>query len=101
MRRFVTALALAVSLPPATARAAAAPASAGAPDAAAVIRRYVEVTGGARAFAAESTNYTHAKINGFGFAGSFASWFARPARRYSVTELGPFKLKEGVDGTTA
>src|SRR5262249_1175450 len=35
------------------------------------------------------------------FAGSFASWFARPARRYSVTELGPFKLKEGVDGNTA
>src|SRR5262245_28663991 len=58
------------------------------PEAAAVIRRYLEATGGAAAFAAESTSYTHAKISAFGFEGAFSSWSARPARRYSRTELG-------------
>ena len=71
------------------------------PQADAVVRRYVEATGGAAVFAAESTGYTHARIQGFGFEGSFSSWVARPARRYARTELGPFKLAEGIDGTSA
>jgi hypothetical protein len=71
------------------------------PEADAVVRRYLDVTGGAAAFAAESTSYAHARISGFGFEGSSASWATRPARRYARTELGPFKLSEGVDGTTA
>jgi hypothetical protein len=70
-------------------------------DAAAVIRRYLEATGGAAAFAAESTGYSHAQVKAFGFDGSFAAWTARPMKRYAVTELGPFKLREGVDGATA
>jgi hypothetical protein len=71
------------------------------PEAAAVLRRYVEVTGGQAAFAADSTGYAHARIEAFGFTGSFSAWTARPLRRYAVTELGPFKLREGVDGTSA
>ncbi|HXJ69912.1 MAG TPA: hypothetical protein VNM39_13465, partial [Verrucomicrobiae bacterium] len=71
------------------------------PDAAKVVHRYLEVTGGAASFAAESTSYTHAKLYAFGFEGTFASWFARPSRRYARTELGPFKLSEGVNGATA
>src|SRR5262249_33518460 len=101
MRRVPVALALGLAcwLSPSAARAAAA--SAPPSDVAGVIRRYLEVTGGAAAFAAESTSYTHAKLYAFGFEGSFSSWSARPARRYSRTELGPFKLSEGVNGTTA
>jgi hypothetical protein len=95
MRRLVPALAVVVAV--------IAPASHATitPDAAKVVHRYVEVTGGAQAFAAESTSYTHAKLYAFGFEGSFSSWSARPARRYSRTELGPFKLSEGVNGVTA
>ncbi len=70
-------------------------------EAAAVLRRYLEATGGVAAFAAESTSYAHARVDAFGFTGSFSAWTARPLRRYSVTELGPFKLREGVDGATA
>ena len=98
MRRLVPALLIAVT----ALSLAHAPASATiTPDAAKVVRRYLEATGGAAAFAAESTSYTHAKLQAFGFEGSFASWSARPSRRYSRTELGPFKLSEGVNGTTA
>ena len=71
------------------------------PDAEAVVRRYLEATGGAAAFAAESTSYDHARIEAFGFTGSYSAWTARPSRRYARTELGPFKLSEGVQGTTA
>ena len=98
MRRLAPALVLAC----AAASLAAWPARATiTPDAAKVVQRYLEVTGGARSFAAESTNYTHAKLYAFGFEGSFASWYARPGRRYARTELGPFKLSEGVNGATA
>ena len=72
-----------------------------APEAEPAIRRYLEATGGAAAFAAESTSYSHARVDAFGFTGSFAAWTARPMRRYAVTELGPFKLREGVDGVAA
>src|SRR5262245_55292999 len=95
MRRVVAAAALAVVLSPLAARATITP------DASKVVKRYLEVTGGEKAFAAESTSYTHARIQAFGFEGSFSSWNARPSRRYSRTELGPFKLAEGVDGATA
>ena len=98
MRRLAAALALACAVASLAARPARATIT---PEAAKVVRRYLEATGGAAAFAAESTSYTHAKILAFGFEGSFASWNARPARRYSRTELGPFKLSEGVNGTTA
>lgn len=71
------------------------------PEARAVVERYLEASGGAAAFAAESTSYVHAKVHAFGFDGTFASWAARPSRRYARTELGPFKLEEGTDGRTA
>ena len=70
------------------------------PEAERVLQRYLERTGGTAAFAAESTTYVHAKVYAFGFEGTFASWTARPARRYTRTELGPFKLSEGIDGAT-
>ncbi len=71
------------------------------PEALTVVQRYVQATGGTAAFAAESTSYVHAKVFAFGFEGTFASWVARPDRRYARTELGPFKLEEGSAGETA
>src|SRR5258708_461519 len=88
------ALSLAVLPLPPRARAAISP------EAGAVVRRYLEATGGAAAFAAESTAYTHARVDAFGFTGTFASWAARPARRYARTELGPFKLPDAVHAVT-
>jgi hypothetical protein len=97
MRRLALGLAFACAVP-----LVAGPARATiTPDAAKVVHRYLEVTGGAASFAAESTSYTHARLYAFGFEGTFASWFARPSRRYARTELGPFKLSEGVNGATA
>jgi hypothetical protein len=95
MRRALPLIALAAACLPAPARASITP------EAARVVARYVQASGGREAFAAESTSYTHAKLSAFGFEGVFWSWSERPARRYSKTELGPFKLAEGVDGVTA
>jgi hypothetical protein len=72
-----------------------------APDAAPIVRRYLEATGGEAAFAAESTSYARARLEAFGFTGTLESWSARPLRHYASTELGPFQLREGVDGATA
>ena len=98
MRRALAAAVLALSLPAVILESPALAAIT--PDAEQVVRRYIDATGGAAAFAAETTSYVHARVEAFGFTGSFASWAARPARRYTRTELGPFKLAEGIDGTT-
>ncbi len=71
------------------------------PDAERVVERYLAATGGRAAFAAESTQYSRARVEGFGFTGSLESWSGRPDRRASRTELGPFKLSEGGRGGTA
>ncbi len=71
------------------------------PEAAKVVARYLEATGGAAAAAAEQTSYTRATVKAFGFEGRIETWSARPDRHYSRTELGPFKLSEGSDGATS
>jgi hypothetical protein len=71
------------------------------PEAAKVVARYVEATGGAAGLAAEQTTYTRAVVKAFGFTGLVETWSARPDRHYSRTELGPFRLAEGSDGTTS
>lgn len=58
------------------------------PEAAKVVARYVEATGGAAGLAAEQTTYTRAIVRGFGFTGLVETWSARPDRHYSRTELG-------------
>lgn len=68
------------------------------PEAARVVARYVEATGGATGLAAEQSTYLRAVVKGFGFTGSIETWSVRPGRHYSRTELGPFKLAEGTDG---
>ena len=71
------------------------------PEAAAVIRRYVDATGGAAAFAAERTLYTRARLSGFGFDGVMETWSVKPDRHYARTKLGPFELAEGTNGSRA
>lgn len=71
------------------------------PEAAKVVARYLEATGGAAAAAAEQTTYTHAVVQAFGFSGFVETWSARPDRHFSRTELGPFKLSEGSEGGDA
>ncbi|MCC6650065.1 MAG: aspartyl protease family protein [Candidatus Eisenbacteria bacterium] len=71
------------------------------PDAEKVVARYVSETGGAAAFAAERSLYTHAKVSGFGFSGWIETWSERPDRHFARTELGPFKLSEGAEGGKA
>lgn len=91
----VAALLLTLALPPA-------PSAAGiSPEAERVVSRYLEATGGAAAFAAESTSYVRARVEAFGFTGSLESWSARPDRRHSRTALGPFDLQEWGAGGAA
>lgn len=71
------------------------------PEAAKVVARYLEATGGAAAAAAEQTTYSRATVKAFGFSGFIETWSARPDRHYSRTELGPFKLAEGTDGAAS
>jgi len=95
-------LTLAVLLAAARAVSAAAPApSAADAEVQRVIGRYVEVTGGAAAAAAEASLYTHGTVEAFGFKGTMDTWAAPPARHYSRVELGPFKLSDGSDGAIA
>lgn len=94
----LAALAVAVAL---AAPAAAVPAAPDTAGAARVIRRYVEVTGGAAALSAERTSYTRSTIDGLGFTGTMETWAAPPDRRYSRTVLGPFVMSEGCDRGTS
>ncbi len=71
------------------------------PEAAVVVARWLEVTGGRAAFAEARTGYTHATVEAFGFTGTFESWTARPDRRFARTALGPFQLSEGTEGSRA
>lgn len=71
------------------------------PEAAQVVARYLEATGGAAAAAAEQSTYTRATVKAFGFSGFIETWSARPDRHHSRTELGPFKLAEGTDGAAS
>ncbi|MEY4071149.1 MAG: hypothetical protein RL721_1763, partial [Candidatus Eisenbacteria bacterium] len=68
------------------------------PEAAAVVARYLEASGGRTAFAADSVLYLRARVEAFGFTGSVETWTARPDRRYTRTALGPFALEEGTEG---
>lgn len=71
------------------------------PEAAAVVARYLEASGGRAAFAADSVLYLRARVEAFGFTGSVETWTARPDRRYTRTALGPFALEEGTEGVRA
>jgi len=72
-----------------------------APEAQAVIERWVEATGGRAAYDADRALYLRASIDAFGLKGVLESWNQRPDRSAGATAIGPFQLREGFDGTVA
>jgi len=71
------------------------------PEAKAVVDRFIEATGGRAAFDELQTTRVKGKISAFGLQGTSIIYTRRPDRRASVTELGPIKIRDGFDGTTA
>jgi len=71
------------------------------PEAREVVERYLEATGGRAAFEAEKTVHLEGTITAMGLSGTFEGVRQRPDRRASATALGPLRLQEGFDGTTA
>jgi PDZ domain-containing protein/aspartyl protease len=72
----------------------------GAPEAQAVIARYLQAMG----LASEGREHsTHAKgtVSAFGLRGTFEQWTERPDKMAAVTTIGPFTLKEGCDASGA
>jgi hypothetical protein len=69
------------------------------PDAAKVVERYVELTGGRATLAAERSVHTIVKVSAYGFTGRQETWTEYPDHEAAVTVLGPFTLKDGYDGT--
>jgi len=68
-----------------------------APQAKAVLDRYVQAMGG-RAFLAERTLHTISTLQAFGMKGVSESWTVRPDRSAARFEIGPLKLRTGYDG---
>ncbi len=71
------------------------------PDAKAIVARYIEASGGAAAFEAEQSLHLKGRINTMKFKGSFESWSEPPNRYLRRMSLGPLRIREGFDGTTA
>ena len=71
------------------------------PEAAKVVERHVAAIGGRAAVEAERSLHSYSTISAFGFTGIIETWVQRPDRIASRTELGPFTLQDGFDGTTA
>src|SRR5438093_1624252 len=71
------------------------------PEARAVVDRYLEATGGVKAFTAERGVHSKASLKAFGLSGWTESWTARPDRSAGITSIGPFTLREGCDGPIA
>jgi hypothetical protein len=66
-----------------------------------IIDRYIAVTGGASAWARDSTMHSHAHLKAFGLEGTADRWDARPDRSVMSTRLGPLTLSEGTSGGKA
>jgi len=92
IRTVVATLALALAATAAPARATIAP------NARTVVEHYVAAAGGRAAFDSVRTVRTVARIQALGMAGTTVTYAARPDRRASVTNLGPFRIPEGIDG---
>ena len=91
--RAVLLAALAIAPPPAGAAIT--------PGARRVVERYLEAIGGRALQDSIRTLRVGGAVTAFGLHGRATIWHARPDRGASEIELGPFKLAEGFDGTTA
>jgi len=84
--------------------AALAPTSAGAeiaPEARAVVERYVQAIGGREALAAVHALRLRGAITTMGLSGTHESWREMPDRTREAAVLGPYRLGGGFDGRTA
>ena len=70
------------------------------PDAAKVVARYLDAVGGADAVRGVHSSHVKATVLAFGLTGSTEVWARNPDRRATRTEIGPFKLLGGFDGTS-
>ena len=68
------------------------------PEAQAVVDRYLGAIGGRDQVLAEHTSHMKGTISAFGLTGSVEAWAQRPDRSASVTNIGPFTIREGFDG---
>jgi hypothetical protein len=71
------------------------------PDAQAVVERYLKAVGGRDAVASERSLHVKGTIAAFGLTGTIESWTQRPDRSASATTIGPFTIREAVDGAAA
>ncbi len=71
------------------------------PEARKVVEHYLEAIGGRAAFEAVHSVHGTGKVSAFGFTGSIDTWTARPDKRASRMDIGPLKIQEGYDGSTA
>jgi len=71
------------------------------PEARAVVDRHVAAIGGPAVALPPRSVHLTGTIQAFGFTGSMEVWNAAPDRRAANVALGPFNLKDGVDGARA
>ena len=68
------------------------------PQARTIVDRYVEVSGGAAALAAQHALRLKGRMNTMEFKGSFEQWCEAPSRYLQRVSLGPLRFREGFDG---
>ncbi len=71
------------------------------PDAQAIVQRYLKAVGGREALLAERAVHIKGTLQAFGLTGSVESWSERPDRSASITQIGPFTIREGSTGELA
>ena len=71
------------------------------PEAQVVVERYLTAVGGRGAWAGETTMRGKGSLAAFGLSGSVEQWTQRPDRSATVTVIGPFTLREGMEGERA
>jgi hypothetical protein len=71
------------------------------PTARPFIDRYIEVTGGAEALAADTVLHVTGHITNAGMHGTFEAWSRSPGRSLRISTMGTLRTKDGIDGDRA
>ena len=71
------------------------------PEARAVVERFTQAIGGHDRWSKERTFHLRGTLEAFGLTGSVEAWAQQPDKSASVTSIGPFTIREGIDGTVA
>lgn len=65
----------------------------------AIVSRYLAVTGGDSAFAADTAMHVKAKVAQSGMRGTLELWWHAPDKFLEIENLGPVRFRAGFDGT--